>query len=225
LQDAPRDVRDAGVRQAFHVLAPAELTFSSPVVVTLTMERQLFVRPDGSLAIAFMAIRSALGEWYWLGDASMVVNRDNVVLSGSTSTFGDLFVWDDGTNLVASANDLGERALGQLFAPVLTLVPPAGRVHPVQLVGEVGISVDPAELIAVGPPAVASLGRTLTCRSPGPFSATFSADLAGFGADNAFFASTLHVPTSGGRLSYVMTGNCVGVTAPPPPSTSPSSSP
>jgi hypothetical protein len=229
IEDEPREVRDAGARQAFHVIEPQALTFAEPVALSLTLPRSLFTRDDGTIAVAYPAMRSPDGHWDWLADARMAIAADSVTLTGTTTHLGALFAWGDLTNLEAIASTIGPLAVGQGVRPLLALHDAAGRADPTQVVGTPELLVDNPTVLSIGPASPPSLSRDITCLAPGPFVVTFVGELANFGADTTFLTDTLHLTQTTGELSYVMTGLCALAapsTAPPtPPNSSPSSSP
>jgi hypothetical protein len=232
LEDAPRDVRDAGVRQAFHVLEPQALTFAQPVRVTVTMPRSAFTRPDGSLAITFLALRSAEGDWQWLADSKVTVTADAVTLSGLTTYLGSLFIWSDLTNLDGIRSDLSPQAIGAPFTAVVSLRPQIARPNPVSIVGTPSFVVDNPAVLGVGPAHGGTItpfphaDAELTCRSPGSFVVKLTMALDNFAADTEFFSDVLGLPPLAAALDYLIAGECVRV-APTatPPTASPTPSP
>jgi hypothetical protein len=225
LRDAPRDVRDAGVRQAFHVLTPQDLTFAEPARVTITMPRAAFTRPDGSLALAVPAIRTPDGDWDWLADPEMTVSADAVEMTGLTSHLGSVFVWTDLTDLNGVGSSLGPQPVGQPFWLSLSLAPQEQRPNPVTIKGSPDYAVEPAALLVIGAPRNGPIDRTATCRQTGSYQVTLTTELENFGADTPFLTETLHLPPTDLTLHYLMDGVCVipAPTAPPP--TAPASSP
>src|SRR5262245_60178716 len=210
MQDAPREVRDAGVRQAFHVLTPPGLTFDQPVRVTVTMPRSALTRPDGSLALTVPAIRTADGHWDWLSDPTVRVTADTVEMSGLTTHLGPLFVWSDLTARGGIGSRLSPQSVGQPFRLVLNLRPQADRPNPVALVGEPTFHADDA---SVGGPMTGPLDRNVTCQGPGDFAVTVGTKLENFGADASFLTDTLALPPTDLTLNYLIAGTCV---LPPP---------
>jgi len=229
LQDAPRDVRDAGVRQAFHVLTPQDLTFTEPVRLTMTMPRAAFTRPDGRLALAVPAIRTPDGDWDWLADPEMTVSADTVEMTGLTSHLGSVFVWSDLTDLDGVGSGLGPQPVGQPFWLSLTLVPREQRPNPLAITGTPDYAVEPAALVVVGAPRNGPIDRSATCHQTGNYQVTLTAGLENFGADTPFLTDTLRLPPTNLTLHYLMNGVCVvpAPTAPPPTAspTGPASSP
>jgi hypothetical protein len=226
LEDAPRDVRDAGVRQAFHVLEPQALTFAQPVRVTVTMPRSAFTRPDGSLAITLMALRSAEGDWHWLADSTVTVAADTVTLSGLTTHLGALFIWSDLTDLVGVPSHLSPQPVGQSFRAVLALRSAADRSNPVDFSGTPELVVDNPDVLEIGAQVGGPADHSWTCVKAGDYKVTLTAQLHNFGAETPFLNTALGLPATGGTLTYVVTGECVRPTpTAPPPTASPTPSP
>jgi hypothetical protein len=226
LEDAPRDVRDAGVRQAFHVLGPQALTFAQPVRVTVTMPRSAVTRPDGSLAITFLALRSAEGDWQWLADSTVSITADSVTLSGLTTHLGSLFIWSDLTDLVGVPSDLSPQPVGQSFRAVFALRSQAERLKPVEFIGTPEFVVDNPDVLEIGAQVGGPADRNWTCVAAGDYKVTLATQLRNFGADTEFLRDLLGLPSTGGTLTYVVTGECVRSTpTASPPSASPTPSP
>jgi hypothetical protein len=246
LQDAPRDVRDAGVRQAFHVLTPQELLFAQPIRVSVTMPRSALTRPDGSLALTVPAIRTADGHWDWLSDPIVTVTADTVEMTGLTTHLGSLFVWSDLTDLVGVGSSLSPQPIGQQFRLVVGFRPRDERPNPVNLTDAESWVVDNTSVLALdlatGGVIVSypKADTDATCQATGDYAVTLTARLGNFGADAPFLSDTLGLPPTDLTLNYLVAGNCVrpAPSAPPPsaaptpassasptPSASPSQSP
>ena len=230
MQDAPREVRDAGVRQPFHVLAPVDLTFAQPVRVTITLPRAAVTRPDGSLAITYPAVRNPEGDWRWLTDPVMTASAESVEITGTTTQFGSLFLWSDLTDVDGIRSDLSAQAIGTTFSAILSLRPQADRPNPVEIVGTPAVVVDDPAILEAGPPHGGPItpfpraGADLTCLAPGRFVVTLAMALDNFAADTAFFSDVLGLPPLAAGLDYLIAGECVRV-APPTASPTPSPSP
>jgi len=228
LQDAPRDVRDAGVRQAFHVLTPEDLTFTEPVRITISMPRAAFTRPDGKLALVVPAIRTPDGDWDWLADPEMTVSADTVEMTGLTSHLGSMFVWSDLTDLDAVASNVSPQPVGSRFRLSLGISPRQTRPNPIKVAGTPGLQADPvtvleAELARGGPitssPAVYV---DATCDSTGHYTLAVAVPLENFGADTPFLTDTLRLSPTALTLNYMFTGECLRVVpSTPPPTASP----
>lgn len=215
-EEAPRVLRNAGVRQDFHVLLPQVLNFEQPVRIAVTMPRTRFERDDGSIAITYLALRDLEGDWRWLGDAAMTVTSETVQLSGTTTRFGALFAWSDRTNVLPVEPGLQARLVGRPFPVNVQLVSLDQRATPVAILGEPDfLPTDPAR-VEVGPPLSTPTERDWRCLAEGSFSVTFIALLQNFAADNQFFAATLGLPPMFGRLTYVMSGSCTSGALPSP---------
>lgn len=226
LEDAPRDVRDAGVRQAFHVLGPEAMTFAQPARVTLTMPREALTRPDGSLAITLLALRSAEGVWQWLADPAIMVTADTVTLSGLTTNLGSLFVWSDLTDLLAVRSNLSPQAVGESFHAVVSLRTRVARPNPVEFTGEPEFVVDNPDVLEIGAQVGGPADRNWICKAPGDYTVTVTTQIDKFGADNPFLRDVLGLPPTGSTLTYVVTGECTRPAPTAPPSTaSPTPSP
>ena len=225
LQDAPREVRDAGVRQAFHVLTPQDLTFDQPVRVTVTMPRSAFTRPDGKLALALPAVRSAEGDWQWLANPEVTVTADTVEMTGLTAHLGSLFLWSDLTDLDGVGSSLSAQPLNQPFRLLLNLRPQLARPNPVAIVGTPAFAVDNGNVLQLGGPVGGPLDRNVTCLQPGGYTVTLNADLENFGADVPFLTGTLGLPPTDLTLNYLIAGDCVRpAPTPTPPTASPTPS-
>jgi hypothetical protein len=227
-EDAPRDLRDAGVHQPFHILLPQDLTFSEPIRVSLALPTKKFTRADGSIAIAYLAIRGPDGNWDWLRQASMLITGPTTVISGTSTHLGALFAWSDRTDLQRFPEELGSHGVGEAFRPLVTITPRDSRDHPVAYVTPPEFQNRDPSVIEVGPPLTTPTYREWQCRAVGDFTVTFSAWLTNFGADNVFLGSNLGLPATEGTLSYDMTGSCATPASPTPnptPNSTPSSSP
>jgi hypothetical protein len=227
-EDAPRDLRDAGVHQPFHVLLPQDLTLAEPIRVSLALPTKKFTRADGSIAIAYLAIRGADGTWDWLGQAGMSITGETTVITGTTTHLGALFAWSDLTDLLRSPEQLGSYAVGQPFRPLVTITPRDPRDHPVAYVTAPEFDNQDPTVIEVGPPLTTPTYREWRCLAVGDYTVTFSAWLTNFGADNTFLDTNLGLPATEGTLSYDMTGSCEIPASPTPnptPNNTPSSSP
>lgn len=236
-EEAPRDIRDAGARQPFHVLLPQDLSFAEPITVTVAMPVRKFTRPDGSIAIAFLAIRSSDGTWQWLDAAAVSIVGETVTLRGTTTHFGALFAWSDRTDLLRIPQELGAHFVGETFRPLVGLSPREPRDHPVAFAAPPDYVNRDLTVVEVGPPLTTITYRDWRCLAVGNYTVTFGGQLTSFGVDNPFFGVTLDVPPTSGALAYDMTGSCLerpppSPTPPPPtptlpasPNSSPSSSP
>jgi hypothetical protein len=227
-EDAPRDLRDAGVHQPFHILLPQDLTFSEPIRVSLALPTKKFTRADGSIAIAYLAIRGPDGNWDWLRQASMLITGPTTVISGTSTHLGALFAWSDLTDLQRFPEELGSYGVGEAFRPLVTITPRDSRDHPVAYVTPPEFQNRDPSVIEVGPPLTTPTYREWQCLAVGDFTVTFSAWLTNFGADNVFLGSNLGLPATEGTLSYDMTGSCATPASPTPnptPNSTPSSSP
>jgi hypothetical protein len=228
LEDAPRDLRDAGVRQPFHDLLPLSLTFAEPVRVTLAIPTANLTRADGSIAISYLAVRSPGGSWDWLADAEIHIAADTTEITGTTSHLGSLFAWSDRTDLIVIPRQIGAQVIGEAFRPLVSIASREERAHPVAFATPPDFLNLTPGIIEIGPPLTTQTYREWRCVAAGDFSVTFTGSLTNFGTDNPFFGVTLDLPPTGGNLTYDMTGSCTAAlpaTPSPTPNSSPSSSP
>ena len=206
----PPEITGAGLTTiSFYDLGPDGTTFTRPVTIWWRYPTSVFA---GHVRLSALAVRNSKGKWEWVNHPQFLVNDDFTYLTGDISHFTDVYAFGDFTEISTGA----VRHNWETGTPqdiTWDLKNPSTAAHPMTFVNEPIRSVTPPGTILETNDVLSSdrthYATTNTCTQLGPISVAFTALVDNFGADAAFYTSTLKLPaldiTAGRRFDI----NCV----------------
>lgn len=209
VDEAPQELKDAGVPQPCYELLPADATFSSPVTITSTWPAASDL---GALRFFFHIIRAPAGTWAWLNDSAITYSAESVTVTGTTTHFSTLCRFTDRTDLVVDPPWPRTDLVGAEFDRAVHLVSADPRPNP--------ITVFDAEVVAVDGPIIVtdpffsdsadSFTQNWMCDGVGEYVVDVRIGIVNFAADNPFFTQTLGIDGgTDGAAVLEMNGQCV----------------